>query len=132
MTAVTAAVVYLTVEQVAAGAKHIIGAHAILRDPGLLASAVHRPRTEVFGVEAYPTLLGKAAALMHSLVSNHPYVDGNKRMGWAAAEAFLRLNGHTLRPDSDDPAFELVMDVAKGGMEVPEIEQRLGALFDAA
>jgi death-on-curing protein len=122
-------VVYVTFEQVAAGARHVIGAHAILRDPGLLASAVHRPRTEVFGVEAYPTLLGKAAALLHSLVSNHPYVDGNKRMGWAATEAFLRLNGQFFVAGADDAAFELVMDVAKGGMEVPEIAERLGALF---
>jgi len=124
-------VIYLTFEQVAGGARHIIGAHAVLRDPGLLASAVHRPRTEVFGLEAYPTLLGKAAALLHSLVSNHPYVDGNKRMGWAATEAFLRLNGMVFT-GADDPAFELVMDVAKGGMEVPEIAERLGALFSAA
>lgn len=125
-------VVYLTVEQVIGGARHVIGAHAVLRDPGLLASAVHRPRTEVFGVEAYPTMQTKAAALLHSVVSNHPYVDGNKRMGWAAAEAFFRLNGYALHPGSEDEAFELVMDVAKGGMAVPEIAERLDGLFRPA
>ena len=80
-----------TFEQVAAGARHIIGAHAVLRDPGLLASAVHRPRTEVFGVEAYPTLLGKAAALLHSLVTSAPPRDRALEATKARAKAAQRF-----------------------------------------
>jgi death-on-curing protein len=127
--------VYLTFEQVAAGARHIIGHHAVLRDAGLLASAVIRPQTVAFGVEVYPTVHTKAAALLHSIVGNHPYVDGNKRMGWAVTEAFYVLNGHRMAPGTDDEAFDLVLDVAKGaevGMEVSEIAKRLERLFRPA
>lgn len=129
----TEEVTYLTFDQVVAGARHILGDDAKLRDPGLLDSALHRPSTVAFGVEAYPTLHGKAAALLHSMVMNHPYVDGNKRMGWAVAEAFYRLNGWQYAgSEHDDEAFELVMDVASGLGDVTEISKRLAALFQLA
>ena len=95
-----------------------------VRDVGLLDSAAARPRTIVFGQEAYPTLPLKAAALLHSLARNHPLVDGNKRLGWLATVVFLDLNG--AQPDlSDDAAFQLVMDVAAGAADVEEIAERL-------
>ena len=95
-----------------------------VRDVGLLDSAAARPRTIVFGQEAYPTLPLKAAALLHSLARNHPLVDGNKRLGWLATVVFLDLNG--TQPDlSDDAAFELVMDVAAGAADVEGIAERL-------
>jgi death on curing protein len=126
----TAEVRYLTLDQVIAGARHILGDDAKLRDPGLLDSALHRPSTVAFGVEAYPTFHGKAAALLHSMVMNHPYLDGNKRMGWAVTEAFYRLNGWRYRgPRHDDEAFALVMDVAQGLGEVDAIADRLARLF---
>ncbi|MGR6965303.1 type II toxin-antitoxin system death-on-curing family toxin [Geodermatophilus sp. URMC 61] len=95
-----------------------------VRDVGLLDSAAARPRTIVFGQEAYPTLPLKAAALLHSLARNHPLIDGNKRLGWLATVVFLDLNG--AQPDlSDDAAFQLVMDMAAGAAEVEEIAERL-------
>jgi death-on-curing protein len=98
-----------------------------VRDVGLLDSAVARHRSHVFGQEAYPTLALKAAALLHSLVNNHPLVDGNKRLGWLATLVFLDINAH--EPDlDDDDAFQLVMDVAAGAMDVEEIAERLRAV----
>ena len=95
-----------------------------VRDVGLLDSAAARPRTMVFGQEAYPTLPLKAAALLHSLARNHPLVDGNERLGWLATVVSLDLNG--TQPDlSDDAAFQLVMDVAAGAADVEEIAERL-------
>jgi death-on-curing protein len=64
-----------------------------LRDLGALESAVAQPRMTFGGQELYPTLVDKAAALAYSLVLSHPFVDGNKRIGHAAMEVFLLLNG---------------------------------------
>lgn len=95
-----------------------------VRDVGLLDAACARPRATVFGEEAYPSLHLKAAALLHSLVGNHALADGNKRLGWLAAAVFLDLNGHAPRLDDDD-AFELVMAVARGELDVEQIAARL-------
>lgn len=84
-----------------------------VNDPGLLDSALHRPRSTVFGDDAYPGLAQKAAALLESLVVNHPLLDGNKRLGWLATVVFLGLNGVALDAP-DDEAYELVIDVATG------------------
>lgn len=97
-----------------------------VRDPGLLESAVARPRTTVFGEDAYPTLAGKAAALLHSICRNHALVDGNKRLAWLTAVSFLGLNGFDVALEDDD-AFELVMGVAEGRMDVDEIASALEA-----
>ena len=95
-----------------------------VRDVGLLDSAAARPRATAFGEPAYPTLPLRAASLLHSLVGNHALVDGNKRLGWLATVVFLDLNGS--EPElSDDVAFQLVMDVAAGSVEVEEIAERL-------
>ena len=95
-----------------------------VRDLGLLESAAARPRTSLFGEDAYPSLELKAAALLHSLCRNHPLVDGNKRLSWLATTVFLDLNGVDVTM-SHDEAFDLVMAVADGTLDVPEIAQRL-------
>jgi death on curing protein len=95
-----------------------------VRDVGLLDSACHRPQTSLFGESAYPTLAGKAAALMHSLAGNHALVDGNKRLALLATVVFLRINGYILDL-SDDEAFELTMSVAAGEMDAEQIAKRL-------
>lgn len=95
-----------------------------VRDIGLLDSAAARPRSSVFGQDAYPTLALKAAALLHSIARNHPLVDGNKRLGWLAAVVFLDLNSAAPQV-TQDTAFDLVMDVARGDADVEEIAQRL-------
>lgn len=95
-----------------------------VRDIGLLASAAARPQTTVFGHDAYPTFADKAAALMHSLARNHPLVDGNKRLAWAGTRVFCLLNGRDLRLTVDE-AEALVLGVAQGHMDVPEIARVL-------
>jgi death on curing protein len=80
----------------------VAGGAASLRDLGALQSAVAQPRTTFEGTDLYPALEEKAAALMLSLVQNHPFVDGNKRVGHAAAETFLMLNGFELVATVDE------------------------------
>ena len=91
-----------------------------VRDIGLLDAALGRPRSTVFGNDAYPTLALKAAALLHSLAKSHPLVDGNKRLAWLATTVFLELNGHGTSLD-DEAAFRLVWDVAAGDHLVEDI-----------
>ncbi len=101
-----------------------------MRDWGLLQSAVGRPRSSVFGEDAYPALFEKAAALLHSLSSNHSLVDGNERTGWASAVVFLDLNGHVLKePLDEDAAEELVLAVAQSQVANGEIASRLRGFF---
>ena len=90
-----------------------------LRDLGLLEAAAHRPTTSLWGTEAYPSLEEKAAALLESLVRNHPLVDGNKRLGWLATVVFLDINGAWIEAPDDD-AYDLVIAVATGSWGVTE------------
>ncbi|MER7759289.1 type II toxin-antitoxin system death-on-curing family toxin [Streptomyces sp. NPDC097619] len=106
--------VYLTAEdvlEIAAAACDDM--RIVVRDIGLLESAVHRPSASVFGEEAYPDLIEKAAALLQSLAVNHPLFDGNKRTAWLSCMVFLSVNGVDLRPDID-AAERLVIAVATG------------------
>lgn len=66
-----------------------------LRDAGALESALHRPQTGY-----YDTLVHEAAALLESLVQNHPCVDGNRRVAFAVVDVFLRINGYSITADS--------------------------------
>jgi death-on-curing protein len=84
-----------------------------VRDMGLLESALARPRTTVFGEDAYPDLARKAAALTHSVTKNHARVDGNKRLALAALIAFLGLNGLRLT-FSNDEAHDFIIEIADG------------------
>jgi death on curing protein len=84
-----------------------------VRDRGALEAAAARPRTTFGGEDLYPDLEAKAAALMHSVVMNHPFLDGNKRAGVAAAEFFLGVNGVDLLA-TDDELIEVAIDVARG------------------
>jgi death-on-curing protein len=116
---------FLSVEQVLDLAELAIDATPQLRDLGLLDSAVHRPRAEMFGQGAYPDLVTKAAALLHSLAINHPFVDGNKRVAWVSTVVFLDYNGVDLDTD-DDSAYDLVIAVAAGKLsEADEIADAL-------
>lgn len=84
-----------------------------LRDQGLLESAVYRPQATVGGQDLYPDLFSKTAALGHSLIANHPFVDGNKRVGFEAMRLMLRLNGYDVHA-STDAKFDFVMAIANG------------------
>jgi death-on-curing protein len=116
---------YLTVEQALRIARIAVGGPIVVRDVGLLEAAVHRPRASVLGQDAYPDLLTKAAALLHSLARNHPLVDGNKRLAWLATYVFLAKNDVVLDPD-DDEAYDLVVRVAAG--RIDDVEQIASAL----
>lgn len=95
-----------------------------IRDVGLLDSAINRPRSSAFGEDAYPTLMLKAAALLHSVTNNHALVDGNKRIGWLCVAVFCDVNGTSVDL-TDDEAFHLVWDVASSSIDVPAIAERL-------
>lgn len=115
---------YLTLEDLL-GLVRRLGTGPV-RDVGLLDAAVIRPRSSAFGEDAYPTLQLKAAALLHSIVSNHALVDGNKRLGWLATAVFLDINGETVELDDDD-AFDLVLEVAEGHLDVEGIADVLAS-----
>jgi death on curing protein len=91
----------------------VFGGRRGLRDRASPESAVARPGMTFAGEDLYPDLAAKAAALMHSLVVNHPFVDGNKRTGAAAAELVAEVNGWRLRVTN--PELErITMAVARG------------------
>ena len=104
---------YLSLDDLVAIAARIGGGTAAIRDIGLLESAAARPRTTLFGADAYPDLARKAAALLESVVRNHALIDGNKRLGWLALVVFMGLNGVRLDVD-DDEAYDLVIGIAEG------------------
>lgn len=119
--------IYLDVEALIRLADLAVGGRAQIRDLGLLASAAARPQAGFGEYEAYPTLVDKAAALLHSLVGNHALIDGNKRLGWMAMVVFCDLNGSWIEMP-DGAAYELVIGVAEGRLDVPEIAARLRIL----
>lgn len=123
-------VVYLTVEDLIILGAAVLGSPPVVRDHGLLTSAVARPATVAFGVVAYPDLFDKAAALLHSVCMNHALLDGNKRLAWAAAVTLLALNGFDVPEVDVDAAERLVLAVAGGRIvEVAEIGRALRSLY---
>jgi death-on-curing protein len=112
---------YIEPEQAVEAARHL-GFH--VRDHGLLFSALARPQASAFGEDAYPTLELKAAALMTSVARNHALFDGNKRFSLYLTIAFIRLNGFRVVM-SNDEAFDLVVAVAQGTLELDEIASTL-------
>lgn len=99
-----------------------------VRDAGLLESAAARPCSTAFGEDVYPSIHGKAAALLHSVARNHALVDGNKRLALAATIAFYGLNGFRLTLTNDE-AYELVIAVSSG--ELDDVESITSRLEDA-
>ena len=89
------------------------GGSLALRNEGLLESAVHRPQASFGGHDLYPDLFSKTAALGHSIVHNHPFIDGNKRIGYEAMRLMLRLNGFDVHA-SEGTAFNFVVGIATG------------------
>lgn len=124
---------YLTAEEVLVVAEIALGFAPQVRDAGLLDSACHRPSATVFGDDAYPSLTLKAAALLHSLTANHPFVDGNKRTAWLATVVFLRDNdARVVVADAYDGAVtDLVLAIADGRLrEVQDIASRLAEMVE--
>ena len=98
------------------------GGSSGLRDRGALESAVAQPEASFGGEDLYPDLASKAAALGHSLIQNHPFVDGNKRIGHAAMEVFLLLNSHEIDASVEDQE-KIFIDVASGKVSRIELSE---------
>ncbi|MGD9793434.1 MAG: type II toxin-antitoxin system death-on-curing family toxin [Acidimicrobiia bacterium] len=119
------AIEFLDVDDLVELARLLLGDPPPVRDIGLLGSAAARPQTTVFGVDAYPDTITKAAALLQSIVNNHALVDGNKRLGWLATAVFLELNGVSASQASNDEVYELVIWVASTNPDLDAIKERL-------
>jgi death on curing protein len=104
--------IYLTVGEVLEIHHELIeiygGIHG-LRDQRLLESAVFRPQ-----IGYYHTIVDEAAALIESLANNHPFLDGNKRIAFAAAHTFLLMNGHDLEVEPDEAADFVIQSLERG------------------
>jgi death-on-curing protein len=114
---------YVEPEQAVLAAAHL---GLYIGDEGLLFSALARPATSVFGNDAYATLELKAAALLSSVARNHALIDANKRFSWYLALAFFRLNGYRVVM-SNAEAFDLVLAVARGSLDLDEIAATFAA-----
>jgi death-on-curing protein len=117
--------IYLTLEECLELHEDMIrlfGGSAGVRDPGLLESALARPRSGY-----YQTIFEQAAALLQSLVSNHCFVDGNKRMAMGCAYTFLRANGYRIKPMGAEGESFLIDRVIVGKAEIAEIAAWLAA-----
>ena len=111
---------YLTVADV-------LGMHTVLmqryggapgmRDPGALEAALFRPQTGY-----YDDIVAEAAALMESLAINHPFVDGNKRIAFAAADVFLRINGWRLRRPPMQIHAEMIQMFEAGTFDIAHLD----------
>jgi death-on-curing protein len=91
----------------------------MVKDPGLLDSALARPKTTLFGEFAYPTIEMMAAAMHQSLVKNHPLIDGNKRTAWLLLITFLFMNGLTVEMTADE-GMDFTLGVAEGRYDLEQ------------
>ncbi|GAA2499284.1 hypothetical protein GCM10010406_39780 [Streptomyces thermolineatus] len=122
---------HVRIDEVLTIARKVNGTEHSVRDMGLLASAIERPRVDVFGVELYPTLHEKAAALLHSVARNRALIDGDRRTAWLALRVFLRFNGvgAGVAPPPVSVAGPFVEEVAQDNIDVPVIAKRLSEWF---
>jgi death on curing protein len=124
---------YLSLEEVIALYNQVVvqsGGSSGLRDRGAVESAVAQPEMSFGGEELYPTIVEKAAALGHALIQNHPFVDGNKRIGHAAMEVFLILNGYEIGASVEEQE-QTILAVASGQFSRAELSDWLGKHIEA-
>jgi death on curing protein len=110
---------YITLDQVMELHRQIIqqsGGGTGVRDQGALESAIAQPRMTFGGEELYATVVEKSAALGFSLIMNHPFVDGNKRVGHAAIEVFLVINGLEIIAPVDEQET-IILSLANGSID---------------
>lgn len=118
---------YLLIEEIISLHAKVIaqsGGGSGLRERAALETAVAQPEMTFGGEDLYPTVTDKAAALGHSLIQNHPFVDGNKRIGHAAMEVFLLLNGYEINTPVDEQE-EIILSVASGRVSRAEFTEWL-------
>lgn len=123
---------YLDAEDLVELARRLLSDPPPIRDLGLLGAAAARPQASAFGEDAYPDVWSKAGALLHSIVSNHPLVDGNKRLGWLATAVFLELNEVSVSAANNNDIYDLVMLVATSALSIDEIATALRQMHERA
>ena len=111
---------YLTVADVLG--MHVVllqryGGSSGIRDPGALEAALFRPQTGY-----YKDIVAEAAALLESLAINHPFVDGNKRIAFASADVFLRINGWRLRRPPMQIHAEMIQMFESGTFDIAHLD----------
>lgn len=116
---------YLELDDLLHVVERLTGRQATARDAGQLAAAVARPKAVLRGVDVYPSLGEKAAALLVSLTTSKGLHDGNKRLAWVATRLFCAANGAPLHVE-DEQALGVLRAVGLGDVDVPELAERLG------
>jgi death-on-curing protein len=114
---------YLTAQQIMFIHSRLIketGGSQGIHDLSALESAAGRPQSSFDNQDLYPSLFIKAAALLDSLIRNHPFVDGNKRTGMTAAAIFLHRNGYRLKTSQED-MVRIAMSAAQSQLTIEEI-----------
>ena len=106
-----------------------VGGSPGVRDRGAVEAALTRPFAEFDGVEAFPSVPDKAAALLHGLVTGHPFVDGNEHVGLAAMLIWLETNGYRLALDAEG-RYSTTMRVAAGSLSVTALATLLADVID--
>lgn len=91
-----------------------------IRDKGALISAINRPFQTFRDEELYPSIVHKAAALIESILINHPFIDGNKRTGYVLMRLLLLSNNYDLQASEDDK-YDFVIEIAAGKMKFERI-----------
>jgi len=124
---------YLTLAEALAIAEAVTGIDATtlarVSRLELLDSALHAPQASFGGEEFYPKFVDKAAVLAVRIANNHPLVDGNKRLAWAALNMFVMLNGQSLSVASDD-AVATMLAIAAGDLDEAAVSTWLAARLD--
>lgn len=111
---------YLSAADIYVINEEIVGHRPIVRDRRLLRSAADRPLIRVFGVEQFPTIIDKAATLLHSVAYHHLFNDGNKRTAQGAVVVFLEANGYQITWQPDE-AMNFILEIAQGKHEVEAV-----------
>lgn len=122
---------YLTPLEIYTINEDSVGHQPMVRDHHLLRVAIARPLNGAFGQEAYPTLIDKAAALLHSLAAHHPFIDGNKRTAHRAVILFLELNDITPKW-TDDEGYAFILEIAQSQHDVESIAEWLNEHVEAS
>ncbi|MBI2315178.1 type II toxin-antitoxin system death-on-curing family toxin [Candidatus Daviesbacteria bacterium] len=120
-------IVYLTLDEVLAihyeEVERFGGSHGV-RSLDLLDSALHRPQASFMGEDLYPSLFHKAAALMHSILLNHPFIDANKRTSTVSMAYFLHLNGYNIKIGQEE-LVEFALKVESKQLNLEQISKWL-------
>jgi death on curing protein len=120
---------YLSLEEVLQLYHCIIeqsGGSAGVSNMGAVESALAQPQMTFGGEELYPTIVEKASSLGFSLIKNHPFIDGNKRIGHAAMEVFLLLNGFEIDAGVDEQE-KVILQLVSGELGRDEFTEWLGS-----